>query len=258
MQHLRLPREVEECLHQFQAIQREILKIKDESARGVIGTIGENRLSSEEIAREAFSALRGTLTSLGAEPVVEGRSLTKVTRGYILASYADEAMMHLVDWPGAPHWSKFLLERNLFRSRLSGERILDTAEELVARRDVGSRDLAMLIYLAIACGFQGRTRGFDDAQQLRQLKRDLYNLAVGRNPPSGIQWQNILATAHANTILQEAPILGRGAERWRLIFVLILIGYIGVSQAIWHHNYSDIADLAREVNASQNAIAEER
>lgn len=250
----KLPREVQQSLRDFQTVQTRIARIAQEARAGTLGLTETKRLNGEEIAADVFADLRRDIINIGAEPVAEGQSLRKVTHPYVLACYADEAMMHLIDWPGAPHWSKFLLERSLFGSRIAGERVMDTAEELLASRETGARDLAMTVYLAIASGFQGRHRGEPDDGTLERLERGLYDLAVGRSPPLGIEWAPILSKAHGHTIIRPPRTPDRSVERWRLAFVAVIAGYLGLSYALWQWNLSEIDSLADRVNDARATL----
>lgn len=242
----RLPRESRRSLRDFQAFHAALTALR---ARAENGAAAGDEAGSGALARDAFAELSRRLGQLGARRQAEDTGWEQVDSAYVLASYADEAMIHLTRWGGATIWASTLLERSLYGSRIAGERVFEAASAILARRDAGRRDLAMTIFLALSCGFRGSWRGADDGGEIERLRRGLFELATDHEPPAGPDMAAAFAQAQAHTDTDPAPRLPRDVERWKLAVVGLLLGYLVLSHATWLWTFGPVALRATSINA---------
>ncbi len=242
----RLPREARRSLRDFQEFHAALAAIR---TRAEDGSVAAGDAGSGELARDAFAELSRRLSVLGARRQPEGGGWEQVDSAYVLASYADEAMIHLTRWGGASVWASTLLERSLYGSRIAGERVLEAASAILARRDAGRRDLAMTIFLALSCGFRGSWRGTDDGGEVERLRRGLFELATDHEPPAGPDLAVAFAHAHASTDTEPAPRPPRDVERWRLALAGVVLGYLVLSHLTWLWTFGPVALRASSITA---------
>lgn len=242
----RLPREARRSLRDFQEFHAALAAIR---ARAEDGQASGGEAGSGEIARDAFGELSRRLAHLGARRQPEDAGWEQVDSAYVLASYADEAMIHLTRWGGATIWPSTLLERSLYGSRIAGERVLEAASAILAKRDAGRRDLAMTIFLALSCGFRGSWRGAEDGGEIERLRRGLFELATDHEPPAGPDLGAAFAQAHGFTDTEPAPRPPRDVERWTLATVGVVAAYLFLSHVTWLWTFGPVALRASSITA---------
>lgn len=120
-----------------------------------------------------------------------------VEMGYVLAALADEVFLQQLDWPGRTAWDALLLEERLYGTRIAGERLFDLARMLIEARATGQDDLVVALMQAFALGFRGRYRAGNDRGEIRQLRRQLYQLALHQTAPNAVEWRDALPLAEA-------------------------------------------------------------
>lgn len=238
-----LPREARESLREFEAFQAELDGVRGRLERG-------ETPDGADPGREAFSPLHRRLAAMGAGKAgTLSDDPTRLERAYVLASFADEALIHMTRWGGAQGWPGLLLERALYGTRIAGERVFEAAEALVARRDPSRRDLAMTLFLALSCGFRGRWRGIDDQGALARLRHDLFELATDLDAPGDVSVAEGFAAVHAHTATGPSAEAPRDVERWLLAMLGVVVGWLALSHMIWALRFADVSDLTRQIIA---------
>ncbi len=246
------PRETRETLVAFQTL---LLGIKDIGRRAAAGTLAPGG-GPEQEAERAQAELRQLLIELGAPPTPPARlDAERIDRGYVLAAYADEALLHLVDWRGASACPGRLLEHALYNRRIAGEWIFDAADVLARRRDAGRRDVAAAIFLALSVGFRGRTRGSADDGALDRTRAQMFDLALGRQAPARLELPSRFRQAATYTATGRRAPLSRPVQRWSAAIAGIALGYLVISQIVWSSGASDLDAVAGRIIAAHDAGA---
>jgi type VI protein secretion system component VasF len=234
------PRQTRETLRAFQRLSAALSEI----ARRADAEAGTD---PAEQARAAAAALRRLLVELGAPETPPARGTETVDRGYVLACYADEALLRMIRWGGAPVWQGFLLERALYGAELAGERLVAAAERMVALRDPARRDVAAALFLAFAAGFPlGPRHG---ARSAARLKAALYDLAMDRPPPERLDLRRRFALTAGRVIAAPRRPRPQPVRRAAAALGLVLAGYLVAAHVVWTLTHAPVGRLADRVVA---------
>jgi type VI protein secretion system component VasF len=248
------PRPAREALHAFQRLDAEIASVTGAATAALERAAADPdpetaaRLTTEQ-ARAAFTALRRLLVELGAAEMPAARP-GAVDRGYVLTCYADEALLHLVRWPGAALWPGMLLELALYGTEIAGERLLETAERMVALVEPARRDVAAALFLAFAAGFRGGRRGTTPEAAARRLQSGLFDIAMDRPAPDRLELRRRFAQAVEHTVAVPRRPRSRAIERAAAALALVLVGWLVAAHLLWHSTHADMARLADQVIAA--------
>lgn len=262
------PRPTREALRAFQRLDGAIAAATARATVAVDGAADDpdpnaaSRLAAEQ-ARATFVSLRRLLVELGAPETAatrpsavdrgEGERGGAIDRGYVLACYADEALLHLVRWPGAALWSGMLLERALYGTEIAGERLFETAERMVELVEPARRDVAAALFLAIAAGFRGGRRGSTDEALIERLRRGLFDIAMDRPAPERLGLRRRLSQAIDHTVRAPRRPPSRAVERAAGALVLVVAGWLVAAHLLWHSTHLDLVRLADQVIAASHS-----
>src|ERR1700761_3058970 len=75
---------------------------------------------------------------------------------YIMAAYADETFVCLLDWSGKDYWADHLMELRLFHSQIAGQEIYRRIDRILTRQDYGTEEGAAVSLMVLALGFKGQ------------------------------------------------------------------------------------------------------
>lgn len=151
---------------------------------------------------------------------------------YLKAALADEILLSR-PWAGRERWSQCLLEAELFRTSVAGDKVLADIERLLSDREPAQRPLARLYLFALALGFQGRLRGQPELPQLAGLRQELFQFVYQRAPELEARDRVLSPQAYAHTVSHLAPTRQRGASRWTLGWLLTLAVLLVLSELLW-------------------------
>lgn len=151
---------------------------------------------------------------------------------YLKAALADEILLSR-PWAGRRVWPQRLLEAEMFRTSVAGDRVLADIERLLADREPSQRTLARLYLFALALGFQGRLRGQPEIERLAGLRTELFQFVYQRTPESGARDRVLSEQPYASTLSHLAPLHRRGVSRWALIGAIVLAGLLVLSELLW-------------------------
>jgi len=143
---------------------------------------------------------------------------------YLLVGFADEVILSS-NWSQAKEWREKLLEMELFKTSVAGERFFDLLE-----RD-GYRDpeLADLFFTCLALGFRGKFRARED--ELRAIKQRVYAVLPNRLPDD----ERILAPGAGVAYTGGDKMMPRifGVSTVLAVLLVSTIGYFVASQWLW-------------------------
>lgn len=248
-----MPRLSRDGFRDFQVVHDLVMQIA-EDARAAHNE--DDVLPTDEakrIAAHAFQVLRSAVEATGRASHPE-RGDRKMDRRYMLACYADEAMLN----PRLGierHWLGRLLEEDLFGTRVAGDRVLREAADIVAARDVARKDVAMCAYLALTCGFRGRYGGRSDQGLLDPLKVGLYDVAMDRAIPEDPSHVFAQVFDHTRRGTRESrPSRPVTWKTWATWLAPIVIVYLLLSHAIWGWHFGAVASLADDIRDREESI----
>ncbi|MDR0753081.1 MAG: DotU family type IV/VI secretion system protein [Holosporaceae bacterium] len=88
---------------------------------------------------------------------------------YVMAAIADEVFLN-IEWQGKEYWEENILEQQHFGTQVAGEKIFNQIDDLMMKKESLSVRKAEVYLRALALGFKGKYRGYED----EQLEIDLY------------------------------------------------------------------------------------
>ncbi len=246
-----ITRDGRDGLRAFQAVAA-ALETVERAARA-----GGAPAAPREAAETVFAAIRRVLIDHGAPAAFDGRS-GDGDPAYVLACYADEALLHHIDWNGRDVWSETLFERTLFGSRVAGDRIFAMAESAATGAKAVRDDLLAVLFLALSCGFRGKYRGSDDRGAIRALAQKLYERMMERPPPQALSFREHLGAAYGEPFEEPRRAGAPDWRRWTWAPVAAAIVWLALSQGLWswrNHEVSKTSDSILDIAAEMTAPA---
>lgn len=215
-------------VHQFRVFYAELLRARESALK-----------SSEEEAPAVAQRLAKQLLQLIELQTLEARRMSgrsgmdlESDARYLKAALADELMLNL-DWSGRTHWRHVLLEAQLMRSSVAGERVFDNVDAILRAREPSARPVAELYLHTLALGFQGRLRGSADPDRLAQYRRELFRFIAQRDPRDDRGGPGLSPQAYAHTAGHLAKRRIPRLSRWAMGLLLVALLMLGLSELLW-------------------------
>lgn len=253
MSRLTLSPEALGAMQQFRTFYRELFDIKqcieaqrwnDLSASPSPDSVS---LPAGATARAIFARLYRVI--LGQGFGLRGRDRgngVPIDVGYVMAAIADEVLLHGPAWPGQETWPATLLEEALYGSRIAGERIFDTAYDLLEGQFPRSA-VAVSVLLALMLGFRGRYHGIDDRGEIAALKERLFGAIFHLPYPVEIDFQTLLSEGATRPLDQPSLRSLPSLRPWLMAMLLLVTGYILLSDALWRGAVSPILSTSESI-----------
>lgn len=150
---------------------------------------------------------------------------------YVMAAFADETFICLLDWPGAAYWRSNLMEVRLFRSQISGQVIFRRIDSLLTREDYGTAELCAVYMMVLSLGFRGSY--LRDPTTADLYKKKLYERLVVMNPGLRRESQHIFPEAYQHTVSEGAPARLPDPKRWWIVVAAVLGTWLVGSTLLW-------------------------
>jgi type VI secretion system protein ImpK len=256
MSRLTLSPEALGAVQQFRAFYRELFAVKE-----CIAAQRWNELSTSPspdsvslpggaTARVIFARLYRAISGqgFGLRGPDRGNG-TPIDVGYVMAAVADEVLLHGPAWPGQETWSETLLEEALYGSRVAGERIFRTAHELLAMQ-LSRSAVAVSVLLALMLGFRGRFHGTDDRGEIAALKERLFGVIFHLPYPVQVDFQTLLSEDAPRPLDQPSRRRLPSLRPWLMAILLLITGYIVLSDVLWRSAVSDILTTSDNIITS--------
>jgi type VI secretion system protein ImpK len=249
MTALALPDGHAEAVAVFRRFHTELAAIQAAIARGDwSGLVESGEVAAAEpagVARAVFARLcRAVVTASAALAPQAGRG-APVEPGYVIAAFADEALLTCPPWPGQAAWPGMLLEEGLYGSRIAGERLFEVAETLLAVPTPRPPPLVSVLLLALTLGFRGRWRGIDDGGAVARLAGQLHASLFRGAAPSLAGGERVLAETPLHVLLDRRGRRLPSPRRWLLATFVLAVLYVAASQVLWRMAVDPVLDLAR-------------
>lgn len=208
---------------------------------------GEASSSPNATAEFILSKLRVFLEEQSLRATSWGDSFSKNyydAAQFVMVALADEVFLNL-EWPAKHYWESNLLELRIYNTHSAGQTFFDRLDALLQNKDPVRVDLAILYLSALALGFQGKYRHFDDSGALASYRKRLFTFINRREPYLFRQKIHLFPDAYAHTLegstTKELPTF----QNWVFVLAGVLFIYLLASYVIW---YSATADVSRIVN----------
>lgn len=150
---------------------------------------------------------------------------------YAMAALADEVFLHQVRWAGADAWGDNLLETHLFHSAISGERLFQNIDAMLADSSPAHTELASIYLMVLTLGFRGRYRGRSSAE-IDSYRARLRVFIAHRIAPVQ-DGEPVFADAYRHTLDEGRETLLPAIARWVWVAMGALVLYLIVSEALW-------------------------
>ena len=150
---------------------------------------------------------------------------------YIMAAFADETFVCLVEWPGKDYWRDHLMELRLFHSQIAGQDIFRRIEKSLVRQDYGVEELAIVYLMVLALGFKGQY--LRDPTAVELYRKKLFDRLVMTNPELRRESQRLFPEAYRHTVTEGAPVRLPEPVTWWLIVAGILGSWLLLSTIAW-------------------------
>jgi type VI secretion system protein ImpK len=262
MSKLTLSPEALGAVQQFRAFYRALFEIKECIAGQRWNELSASpspdsvSLPGGATARAIFARLYRAISGQGFG--LRGRDQgngVPIDVGYVMAAVADEVLLHGPAWPGQETWSETLLEEALYGSRVAGERIFRTAHELLAAQ-LSRSAVAVSVLLALMLGFRGRYHGTDDRGEIAGLKERLFGVIFHLPYPVQVDFQTLLSEGAPRPLDQPSRRLLPSLRPWLTAILLLVIGYIVLSDALWRSAVSPILATSDSIIHTSAALTQ--
>jgi type IV/VI secretion system ImpK/VasF family protein len=150
---------------------------------------------------------------------------------YIMAAFADETFVCLLDWPGKDYWRDHLMELRLFHSQMAGQDIFRRIEKSLVRQDYGVEELAIIHLMILALGFKGQY--LRDPAAVELYRRKLFDRLAMTKPELRRESQRLFPEAYRHTVTEGAPVRLPEPGTWWLIVAGILGSWLLLSTITW-------------------------
>lgn len=151
---------------------------------------------------------------------------------YILAAFADETFVCLLDWKGRDYWRDHLMELRLFRSQIAGQEIFRRIDRLSTRQDRGVEEISAVYLMILALGFKGKF--LRDSASADAYRRQIFDQMTANNPALRAESNRLFPEAIRHTVTEGAPMRLPEPRKWWLIVGLIVVSWLIVSSATWY------------------------
>jgi type VI secretion system protein ImpK len=238
----------------FRAFCTELAGIRDSIvAEPELAWEQEGDASSFPARRLRVSQIQDTLASTVHRLELETRlahgepaALNVREASYFMAALADEWLVNL-NWDGREHWIALPLEERLHESQCAGEALFSRAESLI--QSDGDREIATIILLTLALGFQGqyRGRGESGTEAIREIQERL--LSFTAKGARVLTDQGVLfPQAYRHTLgLPPVARLPKIAT-WTLITLVVMGTYLGTSHLVWNRVSAGVREVVERMD----------
>jgi type VI secretion system protein ImpK len=150
---------------------------------------------------------------------------------YLMAAFADETFVCMVDWPGKEYWSEHWMESRLFHSQIAGDDVFRRIDKILTVQDYGAEELAAIYLMALALGFRGKY--LRDPAAVDSYRKKLFDRLLMTNPNLQRGSLRLFPEAYRHTITEGAPVRLPEPRRWWFVVAGIVGGWLVLSTIAW-------------------------
>ena len=234
-------------IHCFQAFYYELLRQK-EKALSLYLSSSNTKINDDKYDKE----LEGLIVTIQKKLIntIETVNNTLIERSrlspnnirdvrYIMAVLADETFINL-NWEGTEIWKLYLLEKNLFKTEIAGDKFFDMADNTL--NDLNNEEMAFMYLVALSLGFEGKYRNVENSEEyLNWYKSKLYAIIhFNKEKLFYPGRQHLINSCYDYTCTEGTNKLLPDTNHWIITIIVILILYIIISYFIWFNITGDI------------------
>jgi type VI secretion system protein ImpK len=190
---------------------------------------------------QTFLEEQATATSFG-ETIFSANYYAEAQ--FVMVALADEIFLNL-EWPGKDYWESNLLEQRFYGTHSAGQVFFDKLDLLLANKDPARIDLGILYLSALALGFQGKYRHFDEDEALVSYRKNLFIFINRKSPSLFRRKSHLFPEAYGYTLEGNVPKDLPTLRNWYFVFLSLGFVYLLSSYVVW---YKATADILRIVN----------
>ncbi len=173
------------------------------------------------LRKDVHNALQAVDASLRNSSALHSRA--EIIR-YLMVGFADEVIL-TSSWHKANEWREKLLEMEIFKTSIAGERFF----ELLEQHGYRDPELAELFFTCLSLGFRGKYRSRES--ELNAIKQQVYMVLPHRLPDD----ERIVTPGAGVAFTGGDKMLPRifGISTVVIVLLVSTVGYFVVSQWLW-------------------------
>lgn len=162
---------------------------------------------------------------------------------YIIASLSDEIFLSL-NWDGRQYWQKNLIERKMFNTANSGEKIFIKIEEILNDNSVESVELAMIYFYCLALGFKGSWRSLPNCEErIKDLKDSLYFKIYYKDSKFFKEKVTLFPQVYSALYKENAIKNKISLKIWMLISIVIVVSYFMIVEIMYNYRLAYLLSI---------------
>jgi len=171
---------------------------------------------------------------------------------YIMAALADEVFLNL-KWPGKTYWESNLLEQRLFDTHSAGQTFFIKLDLLLENWEPTQMDAALLFLNALALGFQGKYRHFNDVAVLKSYRDRLFVFVNRRDPYLFQETIRLFPETYVHTLEGLGAKQLPSMNRLGYIFAGLGVLYLLASYIIWYNATEGVSRIVDHIISHSDA-----
>lgn len=150
---------------------------------------------------------------------------------YIMAAFADETFVCMLEWDGRDYWRDHLMELRFFRSQIAGQSLFHRIDNLVMRSDYGTEELMAVYLMVLSLGFKGRYQM--EPGVVEAYRKKLFDRLHLSDFPYLSHGYRMFPDAYQHTVTEGSPVRLAEPRKWWSGVALVIAVWLVVSTAAW-------------------------
>ncbi len=233
-------------VHCFQAFYYELLRQKEKALSLYLSN--NNKINDDKYDKDIEGLivtiqkkLINTIETVNNTLIERSRLSSNNIRDvkYIITVLADETFINL-NWEGTEIWKLYLLEKNLFKTEIAGDKFFDMAD--ITLNNLNNEEMAFMYLVALSLGFKGKYRDIENADEyLNWYKSKLYAIIhFNKEKLFYPGRQHLINSCYDYTCAEGNNKLLPDTNYCIIIIIVIFILYLVISYFIWFNITGDI------------------
>lgn len=168
---------------------------------------------------------------------------------YVMTVLADEIFINM-NWDGAKFWRFSLLEKQIFKSEVAGEKFFMFLDESISEINSINEEMAFLYLMSLSLGFKGRYKGTDNAEEYISWYKDkLYSML--HKKPSRLFYPgraNMIESCYEYTITDGNNQSLPDTHFWTIVITGVVVIYLTISYLVWFGITDEISDVLTAIS----------
>ncbi len=158
---------------------------------------------------------------------------------YAMTALADEIFLN-EDWEEKEIWKLNLLEHKVFGTKIAGDEFFTKIDKLLEERDPAFAELALIYFLALANGFQGKYKNSGREIELGNYRARLYVFIYQRKPVLLSDEKRLFHEASDYTLSEGIGYSIPYLKKWIIIISGLSVSLIIASHFLWDALVDDL------------------